>query len=116
MSKEKRKFHNKNKTSYKTIKMMDIDLDMEQGVRIKSGDVQFLIYKVYGKSGKLDALKRQHLKRINKGQCTYAGCPNDAYKGFKKCKIHMEFDRIRSKLRRENKHANHKKKVQKNKK
>jgi len=108
----------KPKKVYKTIQQLTLDLDKEQSIRInsKEGGFSLVLYKVYGRGGNKDALRRQHLMRINRGQCSVAGCPNRAKKGYKKCQIHIEFDRVRGKLRRDAKHANHKKKIQKNKK
>jgi hypothetical protein len=92
------------KKAYRTMKVLDIDLDFEQSIRIKSGDAQFLIYKIYGRKGHCDALKRQHQRRINKGICTVAGCIQKAQYPFKKCKIHRELERISGKIRRREKH------------
>lgn len=84
-------------TKWKTTDIREINLDKEQTVLIKVGDIVMHIYKDY--PDVKGAIKRQYEKRKAKGMCVAFGCPDKAEPGRLKCKMHADIEREKSKLR-----------------
>jgi hypothetical protein len=76
------------------IKMTRIDLDREQGIIVKCGDMHLYIVKDYPNSTE-PAVKRQYERRKALGLCSYFGCTNKPLKPYQKCRHHLDLDNFR---------------------
>lgn len=86
--------------SYRTIhqKVIDVDIEKEQSVKINFGNFSMMLWKNYPNSSD-QRVKRQYEKRKAFGLCSRYGCPYKAKKGFAQCQAHLEMDRLKFKMK-----------------